>query len=274
MLICPLGTGSSGNSHYIESEGTRILIDAGFGVRQTARKLAKIGRTLESIDAIVLTHEHSDHIRGIRSIARRHRIPVYGTKGTLEGSHLHSTVVPVEIRNNRSFVIGDLEIHARRTSHDAVDSCCYVVESRDGTRVGVATDLGSVGIEVVRHLQDCDALFFEANHDVDMLRRGSYPWGLKRRILSPVGHLSNDDSIAALRHLLGERLQILTLIHLSKENNHESIVRDMALEMLRRSGAATQLRISLQEEPGELMEVTRTVARIVPRQQLGQLRLF
>jgi phosphoribosyl 1,2-cyclic phosphodiesterase len=274
MLICPLGTGSSGNSHYIESEGTRILIDAGFGVRQMARKLKKIERSLESVDAIVLTHEHSDHIRGIRSIARKYRIAVYGTKGTLDGSYLDSRVPRVEIRNNGSFVVGDLEIHARRTSHDAADPCCYVVESRDGTRVGVATDLGSVGREVVRHLQDCDALFFEANHDVDMLRRGSYPWGLKRRILSPVGHLSNDDSIAALRSLLGERLQVLTLIHLSKENNHESIVRNMALEMLRRSGAATQLRISLQDEPGELMEVTRTIARVIPRQQLGQLTLF
>lgn len=259
MLISPLGTGSSGNSHYIESDGTRILVDAGFGIRTTAKRLAKLGRRIESLDAIVLTHEHSDHVKGAVSIAKKHDVPVYATRGTLDAAALDPTEIRiVEIRNDSSFRIGELEVHATRTSHDALDPCCFVVEGRDGTRVGVATDLGYVDPHVIRHLRECDALFFEANHDLDLLRRGSYPWVLKRRILSRVGHLSNDDSMAALERIVSDRLRLLTLIHLSRENNHESIVREMALEMLGRTGATLHLQISRQNEPAELQEVLRS----------------
>lgn len=276
MLISPLGTGSSGNSHFIESDGTSILVDAGFGIRTTAKRLERIGRSLEDLDAIVLTHEHSDHIKGAASIAKKCGIPVYATRGTLDGTVLdESEIRVVEIRNNTRFRIGELEVHAAKTSHDAFDPSCYVVESVDGTRVGIATDLGFVEPRVVRHLQGCDALFFEANHDVDLLRRGTYPWVLKRRILSRVGHLSNDDSMAALRRILCDRVQMLTLIHLSKENNHESIVREMAMEMLDRLGATIDVRISRQGEPAPLQEISRTPlpAAEAPR-HYRQLNLF
>lgn len=275
MLISPLGTGSSGNSHYVESDGTRILVDAGFGIRTTAKRLERIGRSIESLDGIVLTHEHSDHIKGAASIAKKYGIPVYATRGTLDGTALdESEIRLVEIRNDTSFRIGDLEIHAARTSHDAFDPSCYVVEGVDGTRVGIATDLGFVDPHVVRHLQGCDALFFEANHDVDLLRRGSYPWVLKRRILSRVGHLSNDDSMAALARILCDRVKTLTLIHLSKENNHESIVREMALEMLEGLGARIDVRISRQNDPAPLQEVSRTPLPAVAAPPYRQLSLF
>lgn len=277
MLISPLGTGSSGNSHYIESDGTRLLVDAGFGVRITAKRLAKIGRDIESLDAIVLTHEHGDHIKGAAAIAKKYGVPVYATRGTLDCVPLGPGVRAVEIRNNASFRIKDVEVHAARTSHDALDPSCFVVEGRDGTRVGIATDLGYVDPHVIRHLKGCDALFFEANHDVDLLRRGAYPWVLKRRILSRVGHLSNDDSMAALERIICDRLRVLTLIHLSRENNHESIVREMGLEMLQKLGARIDLRISRQNEPAPLTEIHRSGPIPLPStspQPYRQLRLF
>ncbi|MDX1584762.1 MAG: MBL fold metallo-hydrolase, partial [Thermoanaerobaculia bacterium] len=250
-------------------------VDAGFGIRVTTKRLAAIGKKIESIDAIVLTHEHGDHVKGVASIAKKHRIPVYATRGTLDGISLDPEEIRcVEIRNDASFQIGELEIHSARTSHDALDPCCFVVEGRDGTRVGVATDLGFVDPHVIRHLSDCDGLFFEANHDIDLLRRGSYPWVLKRRILSRVGHLSNDDSMAALERLLCDRLKILTLIHLSRENNHESIVREMAFEMLHKAGATIEPRISRQDQPAPLVEISRAPVPVERRAPFRQLTLF
>jgi phosphoribosyl 1,2-cyclic phosphodiesterase len=247
MLAAALGSGSAGNSYLFESDGTSILIDAGFGTRETAKRLATIGRSLESIQAIVLTHEHYDHIRGAERLALKLGIPIYLTEGTLDASTLDRTSLKTAVfENNRPFRIGELQIHPRRTLHDAADPACYVVESRAGNRIGLATDLGHADDPVIAHLRQCDALFFEANHDLDMLRAGTYPWSLKRRIMSRVGHLSNDDSMAALLRLMGPRLTNLCLIHLSEKNNHESIVRTMAEEMLLRSGAHVQLSIARQ----------------------------
>ncbi len=123
-----------------------------------------------------------------------------------------------------------------------------MIESRDGTRVGVASDLGHADAPVIRHLSDCDGLFFEANHDLDMLRMGSYPWSLKRRIMSRFGHLSNDDSMTAVQRMIGADLKNLCLIHLSERNNHESIVRDMAGRLLSRLGVTNQLELSIAKQ--------------------------
>jgi phosphoribosyl 1,2-cyclic phosphodiesterase len=250
MIVAPLGSGSAGNSYYFESDGTGILVDAGLGPRDTHKRLQQVGRGLETVSAIVITHEHYDHIRGAESIAKKWDIPVYLTAGTLDASSLNRDLVrTVVFENNSSFRIGELEVQARRTAHDAADPACFVVEGVDGTRVGIASDLGSVDAAVLRHLSNCDGLFFESNHDVDMLRMGSYPWHLKRRILSRVGHLSNDDAMHAVQRLLCSELQTLCLIHLSEKNNHESIVRDMASTLLKRAGARTQLQIARQSEP-------------------------
>ena len=159
--------------------------------------------------------------------------------------------------NNTTFSIGELNVHARRTLHDAVDPACFVIESRDGTRVGVASDLGYVDPQVLKHLTGCDGLFFEANHDLDMLRLGTYPWPLKRRIMSRLGHLSNDDSMTAVQRMIGADLKTLCLIHLSQKNNHESIVRDMATRVLARTGAQLELSIARQFEATGTFEITR-----------------
>src|SRR5437763_6527156 len=249
MLVAPLGSGSAGNSYYFESDGTSILVDAGFGPREMRKRLEQVGRHIEHLRALVITHEHYDHIRGAESIARKYEIPIYLTQGTLDASTIDRAETQVVVfPNNTTFSIGELNVHARRTLHDAVDPACFVIESRDGTRVGLASDLGHVDDPVLRHLSGCDGLFFEANHDLDMLRMGTYPWSLKRRIMSRVGHLSNDDSMTAVQRMIGADLKNLCLIHLSQKNNHESIVRDMASRLLSRLGATNQLELSIAKQ--------------------------
>ena len=166
MLVAPLGSGSAGNSYYFESDGTSILVDAGFGPREMRKRLEQVGRHIEHLRALVITHEHYDHIRGAESIARKYEIPIYLTQGTLDASTIDRAETKVVVfPNNTTFSIGELNVHARRTLHDAVDPACFVIESRDGTRVGLASDLGYVDAQVLEHLTGCDGLFFESNHD-------------------------------------------------------------------------------------------------------------
>src|SRR6201991_1715251 len=238
MIVAPASSGSAGNAYWFESDGTAILVDAGIGPRDTKKRLATLGCDIERLSAIVVTHEHYDHIRGAEKIARKYGVPIYLTSGTLHASKLDTTELKtVVFDNDTSFPIGELQVHACKTIHDAADPSCFVVEARDGTRVGLASDLGYVNAPVLRHLSGCDGLFFESNHDLDMLRMGTYPWSLKRRIMSRFGHLSNDDSMSAVQRLIGAELKTLCLIHLSQKNNHESIVRDMASRVVSRTGA-------------------------------------
>src|SRR5213076_2666286 len=167
--------------------------------------------------------------------------------GTLHASEIDADETQVIVfQNDTTFRIGELNVHAKRTMHDASDPACFVIEGRDGTRVGIASDLGHVDDGVRKHLSGCDGLFFESNHDLDMLRMGTYPWSLKRRIMSRFGHLSNDDSMLAVQRMMGADLKTLCLIHLSQKNNHESIVRDMAQRIIARTGAQLELSIAQQ----------------------------
>ena len=272
MLVAPLSSGSAGNAYWFESDGTAILIDAGIGPRDTKKRLALLGCDIDRLSAIVVTHEHYDHIRGAERIARKYEVPIYLTRGTLAASSLDTTdLKTVVFENDTSFAIGELQVHACKTIHDAADPACFVVEARDGTRVGIASDLGYVNGEVLRHLTGCDGLFFESNHDLDMLRMGTYPWSLKRRIMSRFGHLSNDDSVNAVQRLLGADLKTLCMIHLSQKNNAESIVREMCTRLLRRTGASIEFSIAKQFEPTGLFDVARRRERTPAP---GQLSLF
>lgn len=258
MIVAPLGSGSAGNAYYFESDGTGILVDCGFGPRETKKRLEQIDRDIEKLQAIVITHEHYDHIRGAESISRKFGVPIYLTRGTLDASHIDRAETRiVTFENNTTFSIGELNVHACRTIHDAADPACFVIEARDGTRVGLASDLGYVDPAVLQHLQNCDGLLFESNHDLDMLRMGTYPWSLKRRIMSRVGHLSNDDSMSAVQRMIGADLKTLCLIHLSEKNNHEKIVRDMAARLLTKTGVQLELGIAKQSEPTGVFEVAR-----------------
>ena len=276
MIVAPLGSGSAGNSYYFESDGTSILVDAGLGPRETRKRLELVGHNIEHVQALVITHEHYDHIRGAERLARKYGMPIYLTRGTLNASSIDRAETNVVVfENNTTFQIGELNIHARRTLHDAADPSCFVVEARDGTRVGLASDLGHADDGVVDHLSDCDGLFFEANHDLDMLRMGTYPWSLKRRIMSRFGHLSNDDAMFAVQRMMGADLKTLCLIHLSEKNNHESIVRDLATRLLQRNGVQLELGIAKQFEPTGVFEIKRRgAARRAVMPAGSQMALF
>src|SRR5512142_3378434 len=139
LTVVPLGSGSAGNSYLVESDGTRVLVDAGLGPRESDKRLKSVGRSLSEIQAIVITHEHYDHVRGADKIAKKLGAPIHLTEGTLNGTNIDRTeIAAVTFRNNTSFVIGELQFHARRTIHDATDPACFVIESRDGCRVGIA----------------------------------------------------------------------------------------------------------------------------------------
>ena len=153
--------------------------------------------------------------------------------------------------------------------HDAADPACFVIEGRDGTRVGLASDLGYVDDPVRKHLSGCDGLFFESNHDLDMLRMGTYPWSLKRRIMSRFGHLSNDDAVQAVQRMIGADLKTLCMIHLSEKNNHESIVREMTSSVIDRMGMRLEVGIAKQYEPTGIFEITRKHARKTPPAQMS-----
>jgi phosphoribosyl 1,2-cyclic phosphodiesterase len=272
MFVAPLSSGSAGNAYWFESDGTAILVDAGIGPRDTRKRLALLGRDIERLTAIVVTHEHYDHIRGAERIARKYQVPIYLTRGTLDASTIDTNETKtVVFPNDSTFTIGELQVHACKTIHDAADPACFVIEARDGTRVGIASDLGYVNPPVMQHLGGCDGLFFESNHDLDMLRSGTYPWSLKRRIMSPYGHLSNDDSVNAVQRLLGAELKTLCMIHLSQKNNHESIVREMCTRLLRRTGASLEFSIAKQFEPTALFDIARRRERVNPK---GQMSLF
>ena len=224
----------------------------------------------------MVTHEHYDHIRGASRISRAFGIPIYLSQGTLDASRIDRSETSVVVfQNNSTFEIGELNVHARRTIHDAADPSCFVIEARDGTRVGIASDLGYVDDPVLKHLSGCDGLFFESNHDLDMLRLGTYPWSLKRRIMSRFGHLSNDDSMMAVQRMIGAELKTLCMIHLSQRNNTEAIVRDMASRLLQRTGVQLELSIAQQFAPTGVFEVKRRgAARVTAPSPHAQMPLF
>lgn len=240
MRIVSLASGSSANATLIESEHARILIDAGLSRRQIVQRLTKLCGANVRVDAILVTHEHQDHIVGLERTAKALAVPIYATPGTLAAlESLLEKINKLDLRvcrPRRAFEIGDLVIEPFRTPHDATESCGFFIEERSlfsklNKRVGVATDLGTVTREIREYLEQCDLVLLESNHDVEMLLAGTYPEDLKARILSDLGHLSNDDCAKTLRHLVHKgRLKKAVLMHLSENNNRPKL----ALETARR----------------------------------------
>lgn len=228
MNLCSIASGSSGNCIFIGTEQTSLLVDIGISAKQAETGLHTIDRTLKDIDGILVTHEHSDHIRGVGVAARKVGIPIYGTKGTLEAIKNCSSLGKIdeglyrEISPDEIFQVGDMEIVPFRISHDAADPVAYRVNSGEKS-AAVVTDLGVYNDYIVDHLQGLDAVLLEANHDVRMLQAGVYPYYLKQRILSNHGHLSNENAGRLLCRILHDNLKSVFLGHLSKENNYEAL---------------------------------------------------
>ena len=231
MRFTSIASGSGGNSTYIGTESTHILVDAGVTMKAINTGLHELDLELKDINAIFLTHEHIDHVRAVGTIARKYGIPMYGTLGTLREVILNKTLGDVHKDNlfpilpDSTMEIGDLRICPFSIYHDAADPVGYRVETMcEGKpnatkRVAVATDLGHYDDYIAEHLRDLDAMVIESNHDVKMLSTGPYPMSLKRRILSDHGHLSNDNCGLLLDSILSRRVKHVFLGHLSKENN-------------------------------------------------------
>ena len=220
--LCPLFSGSSGNSYYIGSRSGGVLIDCGRSARQTEGMLRLCGIDPLALHAIFVTHEHTDHTSGIRVFAKKFGLPVYASPGTLEAiapglpqADLRPLTGPVEAAG--------MILEAFPVSHDCIQPVGYRVHTGDGRSFCLATDLGCLSEEVKEALRGCDAVVLESNHDVRMLETGPYPYYLKRRILSDHGHLSNDNAGRLLNYILHDNIKHIFLGHLSKENNFEEL---------------------------------------------------
>ncbi|MBR6451666.1 MAG: MBL fold metallo-hydrolase, partial [Lachnospiraceae bacterium] len=212
MDLCSIASGSSGNCIYVGSDRTHLIVDAGISGRKIEAGLNDIGLKTEEMDGILVTHEHSDHIASLGVLARRYGLPMYATKGTIEGI-LHTSGIGTipdglfhEIRSGEPFQISDLTVHPVSISHDAADPVAFRIEHEE-KKIGILTDLGTFDEKIVSHFSGVDALLLEANHDVHMLQVGRYPYPLKCRILGERGHLSNELSGRLLCRLLHDRFQ-------------------------------------------------------------------
>jgi phosphoribosyl 1,2-cyclic phosphodiesterase len=228
MELCSIASGSSGNCICAGSDNCHILIDAGISGKRIEEGLNSINLKTEEMQGILITHEHIDHIAGLGVIARRYGIPMYATAGTIEAVKNTSSVGKIdeslfrEIVPEVDFTIGDLAIEPIRISHDAADPVAYKIK-QPGKSMAVITDLGTYDENIIAHMKGLDVLLLEANHDVNMLQVGSYPYPLKQRILGERGHLSNERSGQLLGKVLHDNFKTVILGHLSKENNYPEL---------------------------------------------------
>lgn len=220
MSVCVLASGSKGNAVFVCDGSTAILVDAGLSGIEIERRMRSKGFSPGDIDAILISHEHSDHIRGAGVLARRFHLPVYISPKTYQAAASHLGPIR-DLRNfecGSGFEINTLSVRPFSVSHDAEDPAGFTIH-RNGMKIGIATDLGFATAMVKTHLKDCAILILEANHDPEMLLNGPYPWPLKQRVRSRIGHLSNEDSKELLREITHDRLLHVILAHLSETNN-------------------------------------------------------
>lgn len=256
LRTCTLGSGSSGNATFVATDAVRVLFDAGLSCRQIELRLASIGEDFRALDAVVVSHEHTDHVQGLEVLARKSEVQVYATQLTANALTWKKTAPPmVPFEAGRKFSIGDLEIETFTVSHDAIDPVGFCIRNRD-RKLSIATDLGYITDSVRYHLLHSDALVIESNHDLEMLKSGPYPWELKQRVMSRDGHLSNTAVAEFLSNDWDRRARTIVLAHLSGNNNHPAIAEldaQKALESVQ-AGQAKVL-VASQHEPLPVLEV-------------------
>lgn len=244
-----LGSGSRGNATLVRSGHSALLIDAGFSTRELCARLEAVGQDPKRLDALLLTHEHGDHIAGLRTFVRKFGMPVFATAPTLSAvqRELADTEQRIAIRCGEPFAVGAFVACAFPIPHDAVDPVGFTLEA-EGVTLGYATDLGHVTRLVEERLQDCTALIFEANHDRQMLMDGPYPWITKQRVASRFGHLSNEHAASALPSVARSALH-LVLAHLSETNNDPGLCRAVVEPALTALGRRTAIQVARQDRP-------------------------
>jgi phosphoribosyl 1,2-cyclic phosphodiesterase len=258
MIFCNLGSGSKGNCSYIRHQQKALLIDQGFSLKNLLERMEICGIDGQSVGAIILTHEHSDHFKGVGIFARRYGVPVYLTAQTAKSiySDVFNKVILKTFTAGDELAIEDLTVKTFHIPHDAADPIGIVV-SAEKIKIAVVTDLGTVAESVLVHITDPDLLFLESNHDMTMLLNGPYPLHLKQRIKSRVGHLSNEQSLELLQRLSHNgRLRHLILGHLSEINNHPAIVRELFEKKTAVPARTFQIDIADQYQPTTVNEIS------------------
>lgn len=257
MELFSIASGSSGNCICVGNDDSHVMIDCGISGKRIEAGMNEMDYTTSDMDAVLITHEHSDHIQGLGVIARKYGLPIYATAGTIAGIKRMRSLGKIDdalfhvARPDEDFAVANLTIHPIRISHDAADPVAYIVKDKaKDRRIGVITDLGKYDDYIIREIYGLDALLLESNHDVHMLQVGPYPYPLKRRILGDYGHLSNELSGQLLGKVLHDRTRFVLLGHLSKENNYE----DLALETV-------SMEVSLGDNPYKASDFPIKVAK-------------
>lgn len=265
MRMMSIASGSSGNSIYVGSDTTHILVDAGISGKRIEEGLKKLDLDGRSLDAILITHEHSDHVQGLRVISKKYSIPIYATPGTIRaiqstsgGSEIDSFLFH-EVNYDQPFIMKDIQIYPMRISHDAAQPTAYRFSS-EGKKAAILTDAGTYDDYITGNLRDLDAIYLEANHDVRMLQAGSYPYYLKQRILGNRGHLSNETSGRLLSSIVNDHLKYVYLSHLSKENNlpeiaYEAVRLEVTFADNPYKGDDFDIRVASRSEPSEIIQI-------------------
>lgn len=229
MRMASLGSGSRGNSTLIATDDTTIMVDCGLPRKEVDRRLARLGVAADSIDAILLTHEHSDHCRGVGAFAGAYDIPVFLTAGTAASQYVPDSLRALIIRPGDTFAIGDMDVGAEPVPHDAREPVQFTFRHQS-RKLGVLTDLGSVTPHLIEAYAGCDALLLEFNHDRTLLAQGPYPHSVKARVAGDFGHLANEQAREFLDLTDTSRLKVLFVAHISQQNNHpdlaDAVLRD------------------------------------------------
>jgi len=227
LFITSLNSGSNGNCYYIGNDNEAVLIDAGISCKETEKRMKRLGLDIEMVKAIFISHEHTDHIKGVEVLSKKFKLPVYITNGTLNNSNLNIGVQFIRtFRGYENITIGGLTIKPFPKLHDAADPYSFIV-SGNGVNIGVLTDIGAACHHVIENFKNCHAAFLEANYDEELLENGAYPFYLKKRIRDGHGHLSNLQSLEIFTKYRSENLSHLLLSHLSRENNSPQLVQKL-----------------------------------------------
>ncbi|WPK13062.1 MBL fold metallo-hydrolase [Lysinibacillus louembei] len=262
MRFSVLASGSTGNAVYVENDEHAFLIDVGLSGKKMEQLFAKIDRDMKKLSGILVTHEHSDHIKGLGVVARKYNVPIYANEKTWLAMEGNIGNIPTDLRFHfemeamKSF--GSIDIQSFAVSHDAADPMFYVFHE-EGRKLAVITDTGYVSDRMKGHIRGADAFVFESNHDIGMLQMGHYPWSTKRRILSDVGHVSNEDAAVAMSEVIFDKPTQIYLSHLSKDNNMKDLARMSVAQTLQSCGIITGEFVHLHdtdaEEPTRLVTV-------------------
>lgn len=251
IKFCPLASGSKGNCLYLASNGTKILIDAGLSRKGTVDKLGQIGVSLDEIDAILISHDHGDHIQGLKLLAYRHQIPILANAETAKGiiQQFGNEAKFKIFTTGEPFSFGDLEITPFSVPHDTMDPVMFTIQA-ESEKFGVCSDLGFATSLVKAHLRNCDYLYVEANHEPEWVMACSRPMTYKERVLSRTGHLSNTECGNLIREVASEKLKHIYLAHLSSECNAHEKALEVVRSILEKAGIKIPLTVAPQEKIG------------------------